>query len=221
MHLIIDHVPCEFVPIKVFRAAHDLPETFGVAFFQPKEYDGLGSIDGAAAGAALNRLRASLLSAVPDRAAAPDLLMLIDGLIDRFRADLYAINDAIGLRPEEVEFAIAGFADVIQTYAYGLLRARMTADALPSFEAVYANWLQDSVRVSGSEAVYHEGGRDWRVRIVSHVYGRVGLIVETGAEVHHVYDSLLACPAEGFMQALLSDVCAKLRFTSEKIKYGR
>jgi hypothetical protein len=95
----------------------------------------------------------------------------------------------------------------VQAYAYGWVRARLTQTAPPEFAQVYADWLQGSVRISGDDAIYAEGGRAWRVRIVSHVYGRVGLIVRAGTATHYVYDPALACPAEGFMAALLAEVC--------------
>jgi hypothetical protein len=206
----IDGVLQPFTSIRAFREAHNLPPSFGVAHFQPKDYTGLGTLERPEAGAALKQLRAALIEAVPARIPAADLPALAAALAGRFRAALILINPAIGLREEEVEFATAGFADVTRAFAYEVLRARLARSSLPSFDVVYGDWLQGSVRVSGAAYDYSDSGRCWQVKVVSHVYGRFGLIIDTGRAVCHVYDPSLACPAEGYMAALLREVCEAL-----------
>ncbi|MCC6616004.1 MAG: hypothetical protein IT320_21220 [Anaerolineae bacterium] len=200
----------ELIPIKSFRARYDLPPTFGVAYFTPKDYVGLGSIDGPSAGLALNRLHASVLSRVPMQIAHADLPSVVTRLADYFRVEMDMANSAIGLQPQEVEFAVSGFADVTHKYAFALLRARLTREPAPDFKAIYESWLASGVRVLETPYPYAADGHDWQVRVISHVYGRVGLIVQTEADTHYLYDPALMCPAEGFMLGLLQDICARL-----------
>jgi hypothetical protein len=195
MRLTIEGVPRLFEPIKGFRAAHDLPQDFGVALFEPKDYSGLGRID--QAGVDLNGVRAAVLGAIPPGLSLRDWLVFIPELTRLFTAKLNEINPRVNLRDVEIEFAAAGFADVCQAAVYALLRG-----ASPSFEAVYGEWLGGSARVSQTVHAYGE----WRIQIVTHAYGRVGLIVDTGEMVHYVADSSLGCPAEGYMAALLAEV---------------
>jgi hypothetical protein len=203
MHITIDGQPTAFTPLRDFRAAHNLPTAFGVALFEPKDYAGLGHIDGA--GAALNSLREALLNALPARITPAALLALTADLTERFRVELTRINPEVGLREAEIEFAVAGFGDVCNAYAYALLR-----DRAAHFQTVYRDWLGDSVRVFSTVYAYEHAGERWQVRVAAHAYGRFGLLIETPRGSHAVYDPALACPAKGFMAALLSEVCAGL-----------
>ena len=99
-----------------------------------------------------------------------------------------------------------GFSNMCTALAYALARAHLTGEPPPAFEAVYRQWVYDSVTAGSETYDYTHEGELWAVRVVSHIYGRVGLAVETPAGVHYVADKALACPAEGFMQALLRDV---------------
>jgi len=208
--LAIDDLSRELIPIKAFRAQHDLPLTFGVTYFTPKDYAGLGTIDDAAAGAALNQMHAAVLAKLPARIAYADLPSVVTRLTDHFREALDTANAAIGLRLQEVEFAVGGFADVLHKFAFSLLRARLTGEHVPDFKSIYESWLASGVRVLETPYPFNEAGHDWQVRIISHVYGRMGLIVEAGAATHYVYDPALACPAEGFTRGLLEDICARM-----------
>jgi hypothetical protein len=213
MQLSIDGVRHTFTPMREYRAQHGLPPEFGVALFEPKDYRDLGSIEGVEAGAALNSVRAAVLAALPP-ALTPDMLLTTPALLTEvFRAQLYAINRIVGLREVEVEFAVAGFADVVQNYAYALVRARLGGAAPPDFWAVYGAWLESSARVAYTEHEYaHAHSCEvWRVQVVSHAYGRAGLVVERGsADADYVVDGALACPADGFMAGLLREVCGGL-----------
>ncbi|MCA9903517.1 MAG: hypothetical protein KC547_06650 [Anaerolineae bacterium] len=200
----------ELTPVKAFRAQYDLPPTFGTAYFAPKDYAGLGSIDGAAAGAALGQLRAALLSRIPAKIVAAELPSVVTRLTDHFREQMEHINTIIGLRAQEVEFAVSGFADAAHKYAFSLLRARLTGEQVPDFKLVYDEWLMSGVRVLETPFAYDDDSHHWHVRVISHVYGRMGLIVQAGEATHYVYDPALACPAEGFMAGLLGEVCAHL-----------
>lgn len=199
MNILIDGIERTFTPIKAFRAAHDLPPAFAVRHFEPKDYVGLGSLE--RAGDALTTLRAAVLNAAP--AGQPVLAWLANApaLTDRFRAELLAINPRVGLREVEIDFAAAGFGDVLTAFLYARLR-----DPAADFQAVYAAWLHDSIRISQTEHAYD----GWRVRVITHAYGRFGLECVRAGDTHYVYDAALACPAQGFMESLLAAVCEKL-----------
>lgn len=202
MRLTIDGESRPFTPIRAFREAYDLPPEFGVALFEPKDYTGLGRID--QAGAELNAVRAAVIAAIPARLTIQQWLGFIPELTRLFTNQLYAINPKVHLRDVEIEFAAAGFTDVCQAVIYAIIRAR-GAD-VPPFEAIYGAWLDQTARVSQTVHAY----RDWQVQIVTHAYGRAGLIVRAGAETFYVQDAALSCPAEGFMAALLAEVAERI-----------
>ncbi|MBE0690446.1 MAG: hypothetical protein IH587_10045 [Anaerolineae bacterium] len=206
----VDGTLRELTSLKSFVEQHDLPPTFGVAYFTPKDYGGLGNIDGAAAGMALNQMRAAMIARVPARVAPADLPSAVTRLAAYFREEMDKVNPAAGLRPQEVEFAVAGFADVVHKYAFSLLRAVLTGAHAPDFKSIYDGWLASGVRVLETPYAFQEGGRNWQVRIISHVYGRMGLIVQADDTTHYLYDPALTCPAEGFMMGLMDEVCEKL-----------
>lgn len=202
MRLTIDGVSRPFVPIRAFREAHHLPLEFGVALFEPKDFAGLGRID--QAGAELNGVRAAVLAAIPARLTIQQWFAFAPELTRLFTDQLYAINAKINLRDVEIEFAAAGFADVCQAVIYAVMRARGAEP--PPFEAIYGEWLDQTARVS--QTVHAYGG--WQVQIVTHAYGRAGMIVRGSAETFYVQDSSLGCPAEGYMASLLADVAARI-----------
>ncbi|PJF28003.1 MAG: hypothetical protein CUN53_01925 [Phototrophicales bacterium] len=208
LRLMIDGVSHAFVPIRAFRAAHGLPPDFGVALFEPKDYTGLGRIDGA--NAALATLRTTILNAITLSLSARSWLDEIDRLTALFETTLTHVNDEIGLREPEIGFAASGFADVCRAFAFARLRADTHKQPPPAFETVYDEWLSSTARISQMHHRYTHRGEDWSIQIVNHAYGRVGLIVAMPAETAHVHDSTLGCPAESYMRGLLAEVCARL-----------
>ena len=205
MRLTIEGRAHVFTPIKSFREAHQLPPEFGVALFEPKDYSGLGRID--QAGAALNGVRMAVLAAMPTTLSRQEWLGLIPELTRLFTDQLYAINAKVKLHDVEIEFAAAGFSDVCQAVVYAMLRARN--ETLPPFEAIYGEWLDQTARVS--QTVHRYG--EWQVQIVTHAYGRAGLMVQIDEETAYVQDGTLGCPAEGTMAALLAEVAARMMNT--------
>jgi hypothetical protein len=197
-----------FIDIKDFRAQFDLPPHFGVAYFEPKNYTGLGSIE--RAGSALNAVRSQMLEAIPQQLSPIQLLPLVDSLSVLFRETLYGINGTVGLREDEVEFAVAGFEDVMQALVYALVGARTSDGRLVDFNAIYFGWFGDSTRVSGRVHIFEHAMKPLHVQVINTAYGRAGLIVDTGDARHYVRDGALACPAEGFMVHLLRDVAARM-----------
>jgi hypothetical protein len=176
----------------------------------PKDYSGLGNIGGARA--ALQAVREAVLEAVPRQQPSQGWLASTLTLQIEFRRELYGVNDRIGLKPSEVDFAVMGFGEVCQAFVYALLHAQMNQQSPPAFSEVYLNWLNSTVAVSRAAYFHRHQERPWRIQLVRTAYGRCGLIVHSSGETHYVYDPAHNCPAEHFMMSLLSDVAA--RFTA-------
>jgi len=206
--LTIDGLSYTFTPVKDFRAAHNLPPEFGVSYFAPKDYSGLGRID--RAGAELNSVREAVLSALPEKIPAVQWLSVLPDLTQLFQNKLYEINPQVGLKDVEIEYAVSGFSDVCQAYAYALVRAHAAHQPTPDFRVVYTDWLSGTARIFAEEYPYLHQGQQWNIRIVAHSYGRIGLLIQAGETTHAVYDPALACPAEGFMTVLLGEVAARM-----------
>ena len=202
MRLSVEGETRPFTPIKAFREAHHLPPEFAVALFEPKDYSGLGRID--QAGTELNSVRAAVLAAIPAGLTLQAWMSFAPDLTRLFTDQLYAINPSVKLHDVEIEFAAAGFADVVQAVIYAHLRAQKSDP--PPFEAIYGEWLDQTARVS--QTVHRYNG--WQVQIITNAYGRAGLIIRAADETFYVQDSSLGCPAEGFMAALLAEVAARI-----------
>lgn len=216
MNLTIEGQQRELTDIRTFRALHGLPADFGVAYFEPKDYTGLGSIEGA--GAVLNQVRDAVLdylddAGLPDRGAAAhvsSLMVFLPRLAGFFRDRLRDINDQVRLRDVEIDYAVSGFDDVNHRLLYALAQAQITRTPPPTFEAVYQSWLDDSCRVSSTVHKYPHRGMVWHIQIINHAYGRVGLVVQRGDHTEYISDAALACPAEGFMYKLLAAVAEQI-----------
>ncbi|GAB5492329.1 MAG: hypothetical protein Phog2KO_25440 [Phototrophicaceae bacterium] len=204
MQFELDGQKQDFIPIKTFRADYDLADDFSVRLFEPKDFTGLAVMDKASS--ALQDLRTALLDAIPDTLTIVDILHNIDSLRELFRAGLHGSNHLIGLKPEEVEFAVSGFGDVLMNWAYALIQARANAD----FDRVYHDWLQNSLRVSSSEHTYTYQDATWRIHILNHAYGRFGLLVKMGSGDVYILDTIYSCPAQGYMQTLLREIGQKI-----------
>lgn len=209
MQLAIDGQRQTFIPLLTFRSQHRLPPEFAVAYFEPKEWQGLGSMEGS--GQALLQMRQRLLEAIPPSVSLTALISQAQALTDCFQRELNAINSQIGLREVEVEFAVAGFADVMQSVAYNLIQLSHTHQHNLAqiknqfdFSSLYQNWLDASARVSVPPRSYLHEGVSYQVQIIYNAYGRVGLKVNTADEVYYVSDPALACPAANYMLDLCS-----------------
>jgi hypothetical protein len=209
MDLQIEGQSRHFVPLKTFCEYQQLPPTFSIALFEPKDATGLGRINTASAGE-LNLVRQVLLDAIPTAmplhgwlAFLPDLARLLDN-------KLHEINPEIGLKTIEIDYAVAGFFDVCQNLVYSMIRARASNEPLPTFQTVYSDWLNASVRIASAVHTYIHQGEIWAIQIVHTAYGRAGLIIWTERETHYVLDNHLGCPADGFMLALMHEVAARI-----------
>lgn len=208
MKLRIHDLDHEFIPLKDFRATHQLPDTFNINQFEPKNYEGLGSLD--TAGTAMNEVREHVLQLIPDKIAFPELLRFIDHIQLQFQTDLFNINSAIALKDVEVEFAVAGFGDVLRAMMYAMIPAKASKEPMPSFDSMYYGWINDGIRVSQQIHTYPHNETDWKIQVVNHVYGRAGLQITINDEVVYVADGSHLCPAEGFMYTLLKDASKKI-----------
>lgn len=227
MQLTINGQPHTFIPLPAFRQQRGLPEAFSLAYFEPKDWQGLGSLDGS--GKALALLRQHLLEAIPTTVSLAELIFQVQALTDYFYRELVAINPQIGLREVEVEFAVAGLADVLQSVAYHLIQLNHAyhhdleqMQQHFDFSSVYQNWLDASVRVSATTQTYTYEDVEYQVQVIYNPYGRVGLKVEVAGEVYYVADLALACPALHFMQdlcdAMAQALCAALVASASNIQ---
>lgn len=208
MQLFIEGALRTLTPIQAFRTAHKLPNAFGVPFFEPKDFSGLGRLDDSAD--TLHTLRERLLEEVVPNLPPLEWLALFERLAQCFESELRAANALIGLRESEIGFAVSGFSDVLNTYAYAAMRAAVEKTPPPDFQVVYQQWYTDSVRVSSQQHTYVHGAAVWQVQIINAAYGRIGLVVQTDQARHYVQDASYACPAEGFISRLLSATVVKL-----------
>jgi hypothetical protein len=204
MYLTIDGQRHALTPVQAFRVAHDLPATFGVAYFEPKDFTGLAALD--ARGAALDDVRAQVLAALPDATPLDTLLPAVPAWCGHFRQALERVNETVKLKQVEIDYAVNGFEGVLQAVAFAWMRSRATQTPPPSFAEVYAVWLDDSVRISQRVHTYV----GYMVQVINTAYGRAGLVVRWGNAVAYVHDAALGCPAEGFMVGLLRAIVQKI-----------
>ncbi len=208
MKLRIDETDQNLIPIKEFREAYTLPDTFGIVQFEPKEFEGLGSID--KAGVDMNQLRSNILDLIPAKIDVVRLMTFIDHLQLQFQTDLFNINESIALQDVEVEFAVAGFGDVLRSLMYKIIPAKANQQDMPPFDEIYYTWLNDSVRISSQIHPYQHTDTTWHIQIINHVYGRAGLKITIDDAIVYVADGVYLCPAEGFMYTLLKDLAYKI-----------
>jgi len=208
MRLVIENVQRTFTPIKTFRAAHGLPDEFSIALFEPKDYTGLGRID--KAGSELNEIRPFILDAIPTHMPLQEWLSFLPNLSTLFQNKLDEMNPQVGLKSDEIEFAVSGFSDVCHALVYGMIRARSAGQPFPTFEQIYEDWLNTTVKISTTVHSYLHIDAVWPVQIVNTAFGRTGLIIWTDSVTYYVQDNLLACPAEGFMFGLLNEVATRI-----------
>lgn len=213
--LTIDQTPRLLLPIKEFRRQFDLPENFGLKTFEKKDWEGRGMLNGS--GESLSIVRRRITASIPDEMSLRSIMRDIDALAELFHQELLMANDHIGLRPLELDFAVAGFHDVLQSAGYQLIQLfqrhrdepRRISDSF-NFPELYQNWLDASVRLSNTVYQYKFGGQNFLCQVINYPYGRVGLRVEVAGEIFYVLDTALACPAADFMEKLSREVCEAL-----------
>lgn len=202
-------------PIQSFRVKWGLPNSFQMAYFESKEWEGLGSLDGA--GPALAIARQHVIQAVPSQITFTKLISTVDDLSHIFRQELGAANAQVGLQTVEVDFAVSGFNDVLQAAAYRLVELFQNhrhdlAQIRDKFDFadIYQKWLDNSVQVSTTTHIYEHVDTQFKVRIIYNIYGHIGLEVAVADELYYVLDMSLACPASSYMYELCSQVARAL-----------
>ena len=212
-----------FTSIQTFRKQWDLPIDFQVDYFEPKDWEGLGSMKGA--DEALIQMKQEVLDVIPETITPLNILSVVDILSQTFRYLMETANEQMGLRYHDIGFAAAGFEDVLRGTSYHLLRLNHTYQGDVEqirqnfdFSSTHQNWLDASARLSTTMHTYQHGDNQFKVRIVNHIYGRVGLEVQTATEVYYVLDKSLACPGEGYMWKLFQEITQVLieRFAPTK-----
>lgn len=169
------------------------------------------------AGAVLLAVKQQIIAAVPAQIQPVELTAVVEALTLTFQSELEKVNEQVGLRPVEVDFAVSGFRDILQAAVYQLIhlfythRDRRTELChLFDFAAIYQTWLNGSVRVSAAAHPYQYNGLEFEVRLIYNVYGRVGLEIKMAGEVYYVTDMSLACPAASYMRDLCSETAQAL-----------
>lgn len=207
----------EFEVLTTIQQRWNLPPEFNIAYFEPKDWSDLGSMEGA--GAELQQIRRSMMVAVPKQTNLANVLTHVDALAYHFRRAMIVANEKIGLRPVEIDFAVSGFDDVMRAVAYRLIelgqmypQAPQTMAADFDFGAIYQAWLDDSAMVSGKVHTYEHDGQQFSVQVIYNAYGRFGLAVSPAHEddTHYVFDPSLACPAADYMRSLCGAVAERL-----------
>jgi hypothetical protein len=173
----------------------------------PKDDTNLGHIDRAKI--ELQIVHQAVMGAVPT-SPPPSWIALALELQQVFHRQLSAINPKVGLKRTEIEYAVVGFGQVIQSFTHRTVAAFLKGKPVQSFETIYRDWLNDSLQGLLPGFYYTHKGQNWYIRILRHAYGRIGMMIQTKNETHYVWDSELACPAEGFMYSLLRDVIERL-----------
>ena len=208
MNLIIDGQDQGLVDIKPFRQQYGLSNAFSISAFEHKDYTDLANIENA--GNEMNQLRDTMLNQIPEKLNLQNLLSFVSTFSDRFQIELYAINDSVNLKDVEIDYAVSGFYDVCHALAYALIRSHTQKQPNLPFIVIYMQWLNDSVRLSQDVHDYVHDDENWKIQVINTAYGRIGMKITSVNEVVYVRDSKLACPAEGFMYTLFTDIAQKI-----------
>lgn len=208
MQLLVDLARRDLTPIAVFRAALDLPPTFGLVQFEPRA----GAPPGWAGGAALelDEVQKAVLEAMPMQLPLQGWLLALPPLVTLLQNKLDEAAPLLGLDSRDTAFIVNTFAELCQTYLHAIISARSTGQPLPDFEAVYVPWLDSTVQVSGDVYPYVHRGEVWAIQVLRHAYGSVGLIVWTDTLTYYVEDSAAGCPLQPFTEALLRAAGARI-----------
>jgi len=219
MELNINNQRQTFIPLPIFRTTWNLPDTFQVALFEPENRMDLGNLD--QAGPVLAQVKEIVVQTVPVQVSLEELFPQVEYLADHFQSGLEAVNDRIGLRTAEIDFARAGFEDILRGVADHLVRLYYEHRTQPvrisdhfDFSAVYQTWLDNSARVASLPKSYLVPGPQAETEFIIHVvynaYGRVGLEVHANDQIYYVVDTTLACPAASYMKRLCETVAQRL-----------
>lgn len=208
MQLLIDRERREFLPIATFRAAYNLPYTFGISHFEPADRPRSGW--GGDAEAELAEVQQAVLDAMPAQLPVWGWSMALPPLVTLFQNKLDAAAPLLDMSSREVAFAVNTFSELCQKYLHAVIRARVTGQPFPVFGDVYTAWLESTVEIGGAVHPYVHQGGVWAVQVVSHAYGKAGLVVWTDTDTYYIEDNAQRCPAQPFMEALLTAVAGRI-----------
>jgi hypothetical protein len=178
-----------FVALKGFQSEYQLPPTFGIVGLFPKDFSGLGTLQPTTA------QDLHTLMQPHEQALTREI---VERLIERFHHALQQVNEQVRLSVEQVEFAEAGFADMLWHVFY----ARTTRPDAPTHTLLH-EFIEASLHLSSEDIAYEHGGETWRVCTVSSVFGRIGLRVTMPTQTVYVRDERYLCPMEEGMLELV------------------
>ncbi len=200
--------PRPLVSLETFRAAHDLPETFGVALFESEAetiaYHPIWSRQ-----AILQALHEVLTTAVPHRIPLPQLTQLPQMLALLFQNELIIRGGDTELLRDDVEQVGTDLQNILEPAAYKLIElyyqnGQDNTAVAEKFDmlAIYQEVLDSTVQLSTAVYEYPHQGEMWQVHLIYTVYGTLGLHITTAVDTHHyVADPIHAFPAHHFLAA--------------------
>lgn len=211
MHLLIDRERRDFIPATAFRLTHALLPTFCIAYFEPADGAPSGS-SGWTKGTAAEQIEVqqAVLDAIPAQLPLWGWSLALPPLVTLFQNKLDAAAPLLELNSDEIAFAVSTFSHVLQLYLHAMIHARVTGQAFPSFAELYMNWLDSTVTIGGAVYPYAHHSETWAVQVVSHAYGKVGLIVWTNAATYYVQDNAYNRRLQLFLETLLGEAAAHM-----------
>jgi hypothetical protein len=214
VHLEIEGQLRSLIPLKQFRVQFDLPEEFGCRYFETKDWL-VGSLD--SGGQALLGVKENLLSVIPNNLGQPELLLQPEHLAAIFRQNLERVNLEIGLAEAQLDFAVDGLQNILSATVYDLARHYQLQGGNPSqvqasfdFSGLYHDWLNQLVTLFSRTYFYQSADKNFEIKLISYLYGRIGMRVELEGVVYYVQDSTLACPAASYMGDLCENIAQLL-----------
>ncbi len=208
MQLLIDRERREFTPVTVFRAAHNLPPTFGVRRFEPASP--APSDWTREAEAELAETQQAVLDAMPVELPLRGWPLALPPLITLLQNKLYAAAPLLPVSAGEIAFTVSTFTEVLQRYLHALIRAYAAGQAAPSFAELYMNWLDSTVVIGSAVHSYIHRDEIWAVQVVGHAYGKAGLAVWTNAATYYVEDNVYNRRWQLFLEALLAGTAVRM-----------
>lgn len=212
MELSIDGQTQTLQPLADFRKQWGLPATFGMAHFEPEERTGLGKLE--EAGDTLNQIKNTTLKSVAPMVSRSQLFDEAARLAYYFQQTLTTHNHQIGLSLVEIDFARAGFEDILRAVTDQLVR--LSYETTPAqicqqfnFPMIYETWLNNGVRVASTEHHFVHDDRLFLVQVIYNPYGRMGLRITVDDQTSYVLDTTFACPAASYMKSLSETVAQK------------
>jgi hypothetical protein len=208
MQLLIDRARRDFTPITTFRTVHNLPSTFGITHFEPPA-DPLPAW-GREAEAELADVQQSVSDSVPTQLPLWGWPLALPPLVTLFQNKLDAAGPVLGLDSQTTMLAVNTFNELVQRYLHAMIRARVIGQAFPAFADVYAEWLDSTVEIGGAVHPYLYHDEVWAVQVISHAYGKAGMIVWTAAATYYVQDSAQSCRLQPYLEVLFSEVGVRM-----------